>query len=218
MTITDPFDGSITAVTALGFSGITRSGGIAEMSGSFGGYVCYNEDHGTNDLSCSLDFDCDDIGEATLVVASDGVYTYPFVNGYNLTRVGVYIFLRRCVSGSGEQLAQETVGLSGVRELKLEVVDGVVKGYVDGVEQISYTDASPLTGTKVAFGWAYNQSGTPTAFQPFIGGPISAPPTIPDAVIDLAGTIGDQQVALTWTAPDDGGSAITDYVVQWREA
>jgi hypothetical protein len=34
------------------------------------------------------------------------------------------------------------------------------------------------------------------------------PATVPDAVDDLAGTAGDTQVVLTWTAPDDGGASI----------
>jgi hypothetical protein len=40
--------------------------------------------------------------------------------------------------------------------------------------------------------------------------------SVPAAITDLFGTPGDGQVVLTWTAPDDGGSAITDYVVQYR--
>lgn len=40
--------------------------------------------------------------------------------------------------------------------------------------------------------------------------------TIPAAVTNLAGTAGNTQVPLTWTAPADGGAAITDYVVQYR--
>lgn len=42
--------------------------------------------------------------------------------------------------------------------------------------------------------------------------------TVPGAISNLAGTAGNNQVVLTWTAPADGGSAITDYVVQFREA
>lgn len=42
--------------------------------------------------------------------------------------------------------------------------------------------------------------------------------TVPDAVADLAGVAGDGEVVLTWTAPADGGSAITDYIVQYRGA
>lgn len=41
---------------------------------------------------------------------------------------------------------------------------------------------------------------------------------IPEAVTDLVATPGDGQVALTWTAPADGGFAITDYIVQYRIA
>jgi hypothetical protein len=40
--------------------------------------------------------------------------------------------------------------------------------------------------------------------------------TVPDAVTDLAGVAGDGEVALTWSAPNDGGAAITDYIVQYR--
>lgn len=39
---------------------------------------------------------------------------------------------------------------------------------------------------------------------------------VPDAVDDLDATPGDTEVDLTWTAPADGGSAITDYIVQYR--
>lgn len=44
----------------------------------------------------------------------------------------------------------------------------------------------------------------------------TAADTVPDAVSDLAGTPGNAQVVLTWTAPADGGDAITDYVVDYR--
>ncbi len=38
----------------------------------------------------------------------------------------------------------------------------------------------------------------------------------PDAPTGLSGTPGSGQVSLTWTAPSDNGSAITDYIVQYR--
>lgn len=39
----------------------------------------------------------------------------------------------------------------------------------------------------------------------------ATPSTVPSAITDLAGTAGDTQVTLNWTAPSNGGSAITDY-------
>jgi titin len=40
----------------------------------------------------------------------------------------------------------------------------------------------------------------------------------PDAPFGLLPTSGNEQVALSWTAPvNDGGFTITDYLVQWRE-
>src|SRR5207237_7689884 len=45
----------------------------------------------------------------------------------------------------------------------------------------------------------------------------ATPATTPGAVTVLAATAGDHQVGLTWTAPvSTGGSAITDYIVQFR--
>ena len=54
------------------------------------------------------------------------------------------------------------------------------------------------------------------------GGTGTSPPVgpvidVPGKVTDLAATPGDGEVALTWSAPSsDGGSAITDYAVQYR--
>ncbi len=42
-------------------------------------------------------------------------------------------------------------------------------------------------------------------------------PVAPGVPVTLTGTPGNQQVSLTWSAPtDDGGSPVTDYVVQYR--
>ena len=43
------------------------------------------------------------------------------------------------------------------------------------------------------------------------------PAAIPDTTTNLSTTRGNNQVSLTWTAPSsDGGSAITDYIVQYK--
>lgn len=61
---------------------------------------------------------------------------------------------------------------------------------------------------------------TPADIARGFGGVISAGAggaTVPAAITTLAaGAAGDGLIPLTWTAPANGGSAITDYVVQYR--
>lgn len=45
--------------------------------------------------------------------------------------------------------------------------------------------------------------------------PVSSEVTAPEAPTDLSGTAGDGQVELSWVAPSNGGSAITDYKVSY---
>src|SRR5207237_2735602 len=60
---------------------------------------------------------------------------------------------------------------------------------------------------------AVNAAGDGTA----TGSTPATPATTPGAPTGLGATAGDHQVLLSWTAPvSDGGSAITDYTVQYR--
>ena len=64
---------------------------------------------------------------------------------------------------------------------------------------------------------AVNAGGTgPFSAASAVLTPNSAPPaaTVPAAPAAPTGTAGNGQVALSWTAPSTGGSAITDYVVE----
>src|SRR4051794_35844624 len=58
--------------------------------------------------------------------------------------------------------------------------------------------------------WFNTSTETTTYYAP------AANPTAPGQVTSLNATAGSGQVVLTWTAPSSGGSAITDYVVQFR--
>ncbi len=41
-------------------------------------------------------------------------------------------------------------------------------------------------------------------------------PSAPDAPTALGASKGNTQISLSWTAPDDGGSALTDYIVEYK--
>jgi hypothetical protein len=45
---------------------------------------------------------------------------------------------------------------------------------------------------------------------------IATPATMPSPITNLVATPGNNQVALSWTAPNSGGSAITDYIIQYK--
>ena len=51
----------------------------------------------------------------------------------------------------------------------------------------------------------------------FLGGSGGGSVSAPNAVSDLSGTGGDTEAVMTWTAPNDNGGVITDYIVQYRE-
>ncbi len=60
--------------------------------------------------------------------------------------------------------------------------------------------------------YAVNASGTSSA-----SGTASATTSgVPDAPTSLSATVGNAEISLTWTAPSDNGSAITDYVIEYR--
>jgi surface protein len=83
-------------------------------------------------------------------------------------------------------------------------------------------DVSPNTSTVVtglANGTSYlfqvaaaNAAGTGSFAQAAVG---TIPSTIPSAPTSVSGTSGDGQVSISWTTPSsNGGSSITDYVIQ----
>ena len=81
---------------------------------------------------------------------------------------------------------------------------------------------SPITVAGLTNGMAYTFTMTATNIVGI--GPVSSPPSnsvtpmsIPNAPTGLLATAGNGQVSLSWTAPvNNGGSAITDYVVEYK--
>jgi len=83
-----------------------------------------------------------------------------------------------------------------------------------GFVNTSYT----LTGLSVGTTYSVRvaASNGVAALGPYSTAASATTFNVPTAPTGLAGTAGDQQVALAWTAPSsNGGSAITDYVVEY---
>lgn len=134
---------------------------------------------------------------------------------------GGYLELRKAGSGVPGQGAFGlfTLGDTVKIESTAEGSDLRIRVYVNGVAtSINWLDTSPLTTT-----WAWwgvggggadpSENSTFGFFNASDNGPTL---TVPAAIVDLVATPGDEEVALAFTAPDDGGSAITDYVYEYR--
>ncbi len=115
-------------------------------------------------------------------------WTAPYATG--LTRVTSYVIQYRTSPSGGQQLL----------DTGSTTTSAVLTGLVGGT----------LYDVRVA---AVNISGIGTwsAFQTVMAG---LPPDAPSGLTATANA--DSQLALSWTAPTDNGSAITDYTVQYR--
>jgi large repetitive protein len=109
------------------------------------------------------------------------------------------------------------------------ITDYVVEHSTNGTTWVVFADgvstATNATITGLTNGQAYtvrvaakNAIGTGNYVTSGPVTPVSSA-TVPGAPTNLAATAGNAQVSLTWTAPvSNGGSAITDYVIQYRTA
>ena len=82
-----------------------------------------------------------------------------------------------------------------------------------------YNNLNLVVGTLYRFrARAHNSVGWGAWSDEVTYTPAAAALTVPDAITDLQGVPGNVSVALRWTAPSDGGSAITGYAVRHRLA
>ena len=109
-------------------------------------------------------------------------------------------------------------GLSGLRWLYLDNTPMgdlppswfSVQG-LSSLEVLVFGTSSPKTETLTAY-----QAVLPKLEMLLLAG-FSAAPTAPSAPSGLAAAVGNRQVTLSWTAGDDGGSAITGHKYQQKE-
>jgi hypothetical protein len=120
---------------------------------------------------------------------------------------------------NGSEVILDAVGGAGNVEylMRMEWEIGgsttTVRGYVDGVLTCEGVTSNHLSVGCVGIS-SYRQSGT-LYWDDFSAGYLVD--TVPGAPQNLVATPGAGQVALDWDAPaSDGGSAITDYRIEYR--
>lgn len=145
-----------------------------------------------------------------------------FFADFSTENGGQYRLWKR-VGGTYTQIGSSVTGVGTSARTLLLDVSGASPNITlvlsaDGTPVITATNQSGPESGNPGIGFYYSGGGTSAVGDNAVFGGEVVIATIPDPVDDLAGTAGDSEVALTWTAPDDGGATITDYVVQYREA
>jgi hypothetical protein len=121
-----------------------------------------------------------------------------YIIGTAVTSSNVYFYQNRTELPGSE--APHTPGWSGNYYLWL----GYFRGASSGTQDIA----------DLAVDWVLVRKFATTEPTQSIGSESAA--AIPDQVTGVSATAGDAQVSLAWTAPDNNGFPITDYVVQYR--
>ncbi len=137
---------------------------------------------------------------------------------YTMYVVSNAIYFSRQNSNSNAENINTAVSCTNGVPFHIRITIGTTTGaalYING----SGTAAATLTGgtfnTKGFF--LSGHSGTATTIDNFTVTGTNAS-TAPDAPTSLVATPASTQMALTWTAPAANGSAITDYVVEYKFA
>ena len=176
--------------------------------------------------------------DASWVTFSDGVSASTGATITGLTNGADYDFQVITVNLVGSSSATSTVNLTatpGAGQVALSwnapaspggtIADYEMQYRVSGTSPwATFSDAvSTSTGgtvTGLTNGTLYNFRVatilTTTAVSSYTSVVSATPRTSPSVVTDLATAPGNRQVALTWTAPNDGGTAITDYTIQFK--
>lgn len=109
-------------------------------------------------------------------------------------------------------------GGSAITDYVVEYSTNSGSTWVTFVDSVSSTTSATVTGLTNGTGYIFRVTaknaagnGTPSATTSAI-----VPRTMPSAAQSVAGTSGNAQVALTWSAPvSNGGSSVTDYEIQY---
>src|SRR4051794_5984636 len=136
---------------------------------------------------------------------------------YNAPTRGFYFYPYRQTTSTEIYTGTNSVPAAGTW-VQVEIrynasATGGAQIYINGATQAAWGVTGNYARTNnLAILQLWNDSGVTNDFDDVTVAKPSSAPTAPAAPTSVAGTGGDQQVALTWNAPaSDGGSAITGY-------
>ena len=128
-----------------------------------------------------------------------------YIGGYTMTGIGD---INSCVSSWEFSGSDDGTNFT--------VIDTRSVSWSSGGQTQAFTLASPANYS--TYRWTLTPDGTNDSFAGLRGAQLTAVPVVtpPAAPTSLTATGGNAQVSLAWTAPsDNGGSAITDYTVEY---
>jgi len=169
-------------------------------------------------------------GTFTYTAASSGAKTISITNNGSLTNPGTITYAASATSATALSASGPSSGASGVASSTITVTaNGALGSSVTVTPSstvagtFSPTSATLANGGSVSF--TFTPSATGSATLTFAASgltsatlvyTVSAASTAPAQVTGLTlGTPTSSTQPLTWTAPSNGGSAITDYLVQY---
>ena len=225
--LTDSFTGTtidtskwneIDAAGAGGTAGNVQQNGTLTVANSF-----VTATWGATALVSADLFDRDTLEvQAVMTGVSDQLLGY---GDYNFQSPGTKAYIIDLVAGGSVlALSWNNGGFGGSTSCgshaagqtwKLKVVSGGFEVYKNGALACTHSTGIVIDDSRVFL----QSSAAASTFDDVLVTGIASGPFVPDAPTGLAADGGGSQAVLTWSAPaSDGGSAITDYAVEYKRS